>query len=70
MVTLDVPASAFVHVTILSNEEAVEEGQSLIRVGGLAQGGGASPNILQSSSPILRQLHPFMVPRFLPSTAV
>lgn len=65
MVTLDVPASAFVHVTILSNEEAVEEGQSLIRAGG-----GASPNILQSSSPILRQLHPFMVPRFLPSTAV
>lgn len=39
MVTLDVPASAFVHKTVLSNEEAVEEGQSLMSVG------GASPNI-------------------------
>lgn len=39
MVTLDVPASAFVHMTVLSNQEAVEEGQSLMSVG------GASPNI-------------------------
>lgn len=39
VVTLDVPASAFVHKTVLSNEEAVEEGQSLMSVG------GASPNI-------------------------
>lgn len=34
MVTLDGPASAFVDMTILSNEEAVKEGRSLIRVGG------------------------------------
>lgn len=60
MVTLDVPASAFIDMTVLSNKEAVKEGWSLIRVGVF--------NILHSSSTVLRQPYPFIAP--LPSIFV
>lgn len=59
MVTLDGPASAFIDVTVLSNEEAVKEG------GPELDKGRRGFYILHSSSTVLRQPHPFIAPLFL-----